>query len=1599
MKALIRAVTDAGLKRALAFLLRRWIDPYLESGLSNEQVTVESSEGRAKLLNIKLDCSVLNSMLSSITNHVRLVCCELREVELELHASARKGIIFLARGVSISLEFTSPTQGHNATSAQHPDSVLQSLPMNGASDSAASSDSQAPNSILVQAIIDRLAVGGIWFISEDIHVTLVPEVPTEPTLELQLDKIKMHVTDPQGVSNRSDNLNVAVSSVLISPLAKWQFKISEAHVFIEQYELASARALEFSISTFSGLTDTVSSDAFGRMRCGSAAVPGAVISSPIKAEICITIHVLKTSLTKEALVFLSCVLSSLPVSDENHTDTAEELDGNDASEEEGSTVASISDESAESFYSTVSQVPHSCSTSTATETVNTAILFHISIDCFEFDWKVDPALTLSVCAGVVAADVAVLKSAMVCSISCRSLRVLEVHATHDTMCPTESFPILTFSSQPGVPDATVTTLWLSQEPAAVSVLMASTQVLLNLSTILLLQSSVSSSSSPNTNNINAAVRIIRVECLSVEITITDGYCEGNNEARSLPVLQVVAEGTNISWEMPRDILIKLASISVLVPNGNSCAPLLEMRGTTKINPISARCSSDGSVITISCATCAANLDLLLDGSNESQILQRRIQALLNIVKTDDVSEPVDSETAATVRSQSMELCWNSLHLAVDESVLYLQIGPYDTTTVNLSADMPVLELRSDSRSPLLRPLTQAEHVLVERQIGFHQSEATHLDMKWANNIDFSSLIICLTNIMLFGDMLATAITSLSNSSRSSSTTATASSTSSSNSSKNICLQLQAVHVLADIGQGILLGLESIGANSSDISGGAQGSSTYLNLGKANIYVRNSHLLQGEAVLVGTFSAASMELTKPATDEEEAKLEMSEGATELKCDSQLDVKVESLCVIACLDALLVLSASVLALGGSGPSSPSQARRRTNPVSAQRPQQGNKKPRETLMQQYSLLDSLIINGQKDSLSLDMAHSVQLPARWLPAYTTDTGNGSKRGSSEDGFVSWSDDSATSDSSEDFVSAYDNDIFKSFPDVGETQSNEQGAQQINLEEVLQQFEEMELMELPSRARPHASGYPSMSSTHSNQSGIFPAEDTSPSAAPTRTIMVKSHDAWARNAHNSAIDLGAGRWLLPLESIPLFPLHFTAPARKALPLEQQPPSHASPSKTELELPVRMRIVFKTNFRLCLKSGQSSVRRSDKAKEGAILRLDAAITVTVQLYDQWMSTEGADYDDAEEQIHSRTSICLGGLLIVLEPSVRDGVPRRIAGPWRARTTISDTLSSIRVSLLTTRLFEGKLEHSVGVQLQPMRVYIDGPLLEFLIALPSEESIGGSSSSKISSVSVAVFPLKIDHSASLPSLSDLQLHLRGKQSICTALLPLLRLFPLEGLILTFPLIKVDGSAVVSHGGGLVGAAAAVSSEWITLIPSVLAASYPISMPTRDGSFGRMFISSDNLSSTMPRHLLSTARDVSGGVLHVTHRLALGAAKVLRIVAGAHEKPKNRLQIAQPRTIAQGVSRGMSALNSQLKGATIPLYEVSRQNRRAPVDAFSKTLAYAGAVPQALLLPVAGSVEALGLLLQGMRNSLSPARAVEEEDRYKCNVSVYPFNPET
>ena len=473
----------------------------------------------------------------------------------------------------------------------------------------------------------------------------------------------------------------------------------------------------------------------------------------------------------------------------------------------------------------------------------------------------------------------------------------------------------------------------------------------------------------------------------------------------------------------------------------------------------------------------------------------------------------------------------------------------------------------------------------------------------------------------------------------------------------------------------------------------------------------------------------------------------------------------------------------------------------------------------------------------------------------------------------------------------------------------------------------------------------------------------------------------------------------MPLESIPLFPLHFTAPATKALPLEQQPPSHASPSKTELELPVRMRIVFKTNFRLCLKSGQSSVRRSDKAKEGAILRLDAAITVTVQLYDQWMSTEGADYDDAEEQIHSRTSICLGGLLIVLEPSVRDGVPRRIAGPWRARTTISDTLSSIRVSLLTTRLFEGKLEHSVGVQLQPMRVYIDGPLLEFLIALPSEESIGGSSGSKISSVSVAVFPLKIDHSASLPSLSDLQLHLRGKQSICTALLPLLRLFPLEGLILTFPLIKVDGSAVVSHGGGLVGAAAAVSSEWITLIPSVLAASYPISIPTRDGSFGRMFISSDNLSATMPRHLLSTARDVSGGVLHVTHRLALGAAKVLRTVAGAHEKPKNRLQIAQPRTIAQGVSRGMSALNSQLKGATIPLYEVSRQNRRAPIDAFSKTLAYAGAVPQALLLPVAGSVEALGLLLQGMRNSLSPARAVEEEDRYKCNVSVYPFNPET
>jgi len=1604
MKALIRAVTDAGLKRALAFFLRRWIDPYLLRGLSSKQVTVESGEGRAKLLNIKLDCSLLTSMFASITNHVRFVCFEVREFELELHASTRKGIVLRARGVSISLDFTS-SQEAPKPSAPHSDS---------ASGSSTPAHSQAPNSCLVQALIDRLALGGINLIIEDARVTLVPQAPAGPKCEsavlsqeltLELQQMRMHVAAPQGESDSTGNLNVALSSVIASPRARWQLKVSEAHIFVGQYELVSARALNLSLSTCGDVAETVSSDAFGRMRCGPAAIPGAVISSPIETEICITIQLLKTSLTIGALAALVAANrfpSSQPNPEEHRTDTAEDQAGgesleihakagHDVCEKEDISVASISDGSGDSFYSTVSQAPESSFVAATTVSSKGTLLVHTSIDCFELDWEIEPSHALRLCAGVVAADVAVLKSAAIFSLSSRSLRLLESHATVASakgMRSTELAPILTFSTQAGVPDATLTALRLSREPASVSLSTAPAQLSINAPTIALLQKNCcASGGASNTHDNNSIVGTMCIECISVEVTVNDKYC-----AQFAPVLHVISEELNVCWEIPRDALIKMASISILGPKRRACAPLVELRGTAGLNPIIARLSSDA-IVTISCASCAANLDLLLDDSDETKIWHERLQALICSVKTDESSATADSEIAASITSEHMLFCWNSLHLAVDQSVLYVQIGPYDTTTVNLSADTPTLELRHSSIMPLWRPLTRLEYAQVERK---PSTEAAHLDMKWSNNIDFSSLVICLTNIVLFSPTLATAVASLSSSASSDTSSSNSSgggsgsSSSSSSSSKSLCLQLQAAYVLVDIGQGILLGLQSISANSSDISGGAHGSSTYLNLGKANIYVQHCSLRQGEAVLVGTFSAASMELTKSSADEEDTQVDMSED-TDVLSDYKLDANVDSLYVMGCLDALLVLSASILALGGSGKSSPSQARQRGNPAFREKLLQNSIKPGPEL-NQYSLQDSLLVNGLTDTLSLDLAHSVQLPARWLPAYATDTGNGSDGKSSDDGFVSWSDDdSAGADNSDDNINCQD---------ACDVQHFERDAQ-LMTKEALQHFEEMELAELPPRARPHASGYLSTGSTCIKHSEfVCTSEDASLYGSKNRTTVGKSHDAWARNARNSAIDLGAGRWLLPLEKIPLFPLHFTVPKSKGLPLEQQIPSHAAPTKAELELPVRMRLVFKTNFRLCLQSGNSGVvGRSNEASENAILRLDAVITVAQQLYDRWVHNEGPD-SDSEDQLHSRTTVCLGCLLIVLEPPAKDGVPRRVAGPWRARTTITDALSSMRISLLTKRLIDGNLEHAVAVQLQPMRLYIDGPLLEFIIALPSDPNCGSSSSSRISSVSVAGFSLKVDHSASLPSLPDLHLHSRGRQrSICTALLPLLRLFPVEGLVLAFPLVEVQGSAVDACGGGLLGAVAAVSIEWISLIPTILTASYPVSITSVGGSLNSLFSSDDSSASLMHRHLLSAARDVSGGVLHVSHRLALGTAHVLRLVVGAPEKPKDRLQTTQPRTFGQGVTRGMSALNSQLKDAAVPIYEASRQNSRAHVDAFDKAVAIAAAVPQTLILPVAGSIEALGLLLQGMRNSISPARAVEEEDRYKCNVSVYPFNPET
>ena len=214
----------------------------------------------------------------------------------------------------------------------------------------------------------------------------------------------------------------------------------------------------------------------------------------------------------------------------------------------------------------------------------------------------------------------------------------------------------------------------------------------------------------------------------------------------------------------------------------------------------------------------------------------------------------------------------------------------------------------------------------------------------------------------------------------------------------------------------------------------------------------------------------------------------------------------------------------------------------------------------------------------------------------------------------------------------------------------------------------------------------------------------------------------------------------------------------------------------------------------------------------------------------------------------------------------------------------------------------------------------------------------------------------------------------------------------------------------HGGGIAGTTSAIAEYWLKELPTIFSPNiYSMSPNIPSKSHSRY---SGSLQRVVHRNLTNGCSTL----LHYSHRAMLGLADGLYSATGTLqsiepndiETVENSLDLhqyyandrRQPANTAAGIQYGIHAVGSGLRSTVnngmSPLLHVlaaddeARSSQTIPVSTSTATR-------NSILQPAASVVKAMGLTLQGVRNGLEGnTRKMDEEDRYRTSVSMYPVN---
>ena len=1653
--------------KALAFFLRRWLRPYLLECLGDQQIEIESFEGRAKLLNLRLDCEVLNDLIQNYNISYCIVRCELKELELQLSASARKGVCLIGSGACITVkpykrERVKKSENTHFTENMHQTESCQQAEQ---CDSA-----QGQDSFLLGTVLDAMTIGGIRLVIDEIRIDFEPDapVPHESNQELQpqqksmnslslnIGQMRLHVSESSSLTSstrKNSNLNSAISSIFVPSASNWQFRMSNITLMAATHTVLQVQKLEFSvIPPNPKAAETMSVDALGRLHCGH--VPGAINSSAIGFEIRLSIPILQVIMSDKALSACVRALRDLsPHDDSTETNGCNDLliqDHSDTSEVSTNTCmksdVDLQDNASHMmgetmYFSTKSHAPsyEGASRLISSELDQRATMLHFSIDCVALDWFVSADLEFHVRAYAFAAELALLPNAdtKAFSGSIRSLHVTMDPADTKTCIPTAETTVLQLSSPQDATPALIATIlskqneMIGQEQTSIHISTGSTNIVLRPCALAWLRS------------ISMNQSLQQIDHVEMNSTTTPWTLTLSSQAMNLEIfdykeslLYITTEQMVLNYNnmfVTPKMQLDAASLAVIVTSNRgvdmspvSRPPVLRMQSLALVHTTANTQLHRKDTTAISCGYCAIAVDEVISAEGALSI---QVLALLQSTAPDrtpsfQASELVESQLELSVNIVQLHVYAQILQLTFQDCLVNVNLHLPTTISnikVHFMALQPMVECisqpnesptstcRHTNRQMVVRSLTsQEEQHLMEKL----SSSASHSESSRACNSDFRSpcsssdkpkhceLLVILNhttgivnidlklNSLLFSYPLFSAILAMQSQQKQTQTAH--------NAWMAFSLHIHTANLAVEVGQGLMLSMDKAEVQFTS-NADVLISDLVIHVPTVSIFIRKAEMLQGRAVPVGKMRGIQMKYMTNAKAIDVTIPVESVSTAASPAENVVEANIDSIWIEGCVDALQAFSAAALAVGGTDKAPPSRPRLRLHPNQAS----SHKKKHQS-----KLRDPLLLSRHGTNTSVDVLQLSQFQGGWLPDpqvihCTEEEQCDEYNHIQEADFLPCHDENTATSVPMDIKKSTDMNLVDPMSDHEHgTHASVNTDQHLTMNNICDIEQDMELAMLLSRPRPNASGYLTSSSYSEN-------------AEPTPQYGCQ--DAWLREARDSSIQNGDGRWFQALCSIPMYPQHFVLSTQRSRALDQQPPTHAPRSQAEVELPINTTMVLRIKkLQVCIHTGETTSKSSiqrDAGKEGRSrspattqLLVDSGLTITLDKYDRWVNSmtstnETQDFViESKSNLYSRLSLCFADLLVVLEPVATSGVPRRIAGSWRARTTILQRRAALQVSMLTTRQSSGVLSHAVSARIQPLRLYLDGLLWNFLLSLSAPSSTTGPCAN-ISSVTVAALPLKIDHCASLPSLSTLQPVTSQTQVITHTLSQLVRLVPIEGLTIQLPAVCISGASVSRSGHGLVGAITALSEEWGRHLPNAVIESFTESAQVlRETLTSTDTYNADNARSAFsPGSLLRAARHVSAHVFHVSHIASATCASMLHAATG-----NSSMQLSQPRNFQEGITQSSSIFRKHTQNSAKALLEVSMQRRLQHSSSTTNTLttttalAVAGAVPKVCVQMTAGSLESLSLLLRGIRNSLTPEKGRDEEDHLKCSASIYPYS---